>query len=256
MNICRAFSRNINNLFIRDVFCATILPSRNTFIVKRKYPPPLSKLNAKRPRILKARHFVYETVEDTDLTEPPDLKVVLTTFVDGIGDVGDVITLMPEYARDHLLLPKKAVYATPENIQKYSDIKKTRPERPMFSSIHAGVTVRTLSKYVIPVFMNPRVSWTIKANHIQIAFRKEGFWVPVDAIEVPGVIDGPDPLKEAKDFAVFITINNTEKIPVRCRLFHIQAGLEAAELANEFYLDKAEPILNEQKELLENMPMP
>lgn len=58
--------------------------SQNTWIVKRRTKPPLSRLSARKPRVLKARHFVYETVENTDETPPPDLRVVLTTYVEGI----------------------------------------------------------------------------------------------------------------------------------------------------------------------------
>lgn len=42
----------------------------------------------------------------------------------GVGDIGDVITLIPQYARDHFLLPQKAVYATPDNIEKYANLRK------------------------------------------------------------------------------------------------------------------------------------
>ncbi|GIY39439.1 39S ribosomal protein L9, mitochondrial [Caerostris extrusa] len=242
------------------------------FVVRRVKIPPVSKIMAKRPRVLKGRHFIYETIENTDLTDPSDLHVVLTTFVEGIGDVGDVISVDPYYAREHLLLPRYAVYATAENVEKYSNLKsyninnalqlccneiKSRVERPKFSSIHAAMMVKTLTKTVIPVFMNPKEPWTIDKKHIHIAFRIEGFHVPEDSIELPSTpIEGPDPAKESGDFAIYVTINNREKLPVRCRLFHIKPGMETAKLADELYLEKAEPILAEQKDLLESMHMP
>lgn len=256
MSLCR-FSANLSSLLSRYAYPALIHPKRNTYIVKRMFPVPLTKLKAERPRTLKARHFVYINVEDTDLREPEDLQIVLTQFVDGVGDVGDMIALIPEYARNHFLLPQKAVYATPENIEKYADIRKNRPKKAQFSSIHAGVTMQVLSRYVIPVFMNPSVPWSVEKNHIHYAFRNEEFYVPEDCIELPNnSINGPDLEKEGKDFAVFITINNSEKFPVRCRLFHYKQGMETAKLTNEYYIDKNEPILEEQKELLEEMPMP
>lgn len=257
MSLCRIVASDFSSLLIKNAFCASVFPQRNTHIVERLRPPPVSRVKAVRKRILKGRHFLYRTVEDTDLTEPPDLKIVLTTFVDGVGDTGDVISLMPHFAREHFLLPQKAVYATPENIDRLSALKKMRPERPKFSSIHAGMTMKLLSKVVIPVFMNPKVPWSIEKIHIHYAFRNEDFLVPEDCIELPSVpIDGPDPEKEEKDFAVHITINNREKFPVRCRLFHVKLGYEAAKLSEESYLDKNESILEEQKELLEQMPTP
>ncbi|XP_054711538.1 39S ribosomal protein L9, mitochondrial-like [Uloborus diversus] len=257
MSFCRIFKRDIYRLILQDVFHSSILPSRSTFIVKRVNPVPLSRLTAPRPRILKARHFVYETVEDTDLTEAPDIQVVLTSFVDGIGDVGDVISVQAEFGRNSLLLPRKALYATPENIEKYGVIKKTRPERSKYSSIHSGVTMRCLSKMAIPVYMNSQEPWVIENNHVQVAFRNEGYCVPLNAIEMPSnPIEGPDESKEAKDFAVYVTINNTERIPVRCKLFHIKLGFETAKLSEEYYTEKGDPILDDQKELLDSMPKP
>ncbi|CAL1288213.1 unnamed protein product [Larinioides sclopetarius] len=134
---------------------------------------------------------------------------------------------------------------------------KSRSERAKYSSIQAGMLVKVLSKSTIPVFMNHKEPWTVEKKHIHVAFRVEGFLVPEDAIELPSTpIEGPDLEKESTDFAVYVTINNTEKVPVRCRLFHIKPGLETAKLSDELYLDKCEPILPEQKELLESMPKP
>lgn len=257
MNISRIANKNFWNFLIKERLNPVKFSFRTTFIVKRRMEPPVSRFGAKKPRILKARHFIYDTVEDTDLTDPPDLHVVLTTFVEGIGDVGDVISLDPYYARDNLLLSRKAAYATPENIEKYSKMRKARTAKAKFSSIYAGMMVKTLSKSVIPVFMNPQVPWTLNKMHVRVAFRTEGYYVPEDAIEMPSTtIEGPDPVKEAADFAVFVTINNTERFPVRCRLFHIKQGMETAQLLEEFYLDKGEPILAEQKDLLESMEIP
>lgn len=55
---------------------------QNTFILKRKWPPPLHKKGGK-PSKLRARHFVYDLVEDTNVTKQPDVKVILSQFVDG-----------------------------------------------------------------------------------------------------------------------------------------------------------------------------
>ncbi|GBN29762.1 39S ribosomal protein L9, mitochondrial [Araneus ventricosus] len=257
MSICRLATKGIGSLFTKEIASPTKLSFRTTYIVERVIPPPVSRFNAKRPRILKARNFIYKTVEDTDLTDPPDLHVVLTSYVEGIGDVGDVISADPYYAREHLLLPRKADYATPENIEKYANMRKSRSERAKYSSIQAGMLVKVLSKSTFPVFMNHQKPWTIEKKHIHVAFRVEGFFVPEDAIELPSTpIEGPDLEKESTDFAVYVTINNREKVPVRCRLFHVKPGFETAKLSDELYLDKCEPILPEQKELLESMPMP
>ncbi|KAG8187281.1 hypothetical protein JTE90_019170 [Oedothorax gibbosus] len=119
------------------------------------------------------------------------------------------------------------------------------------------MTVRTLSKVVIPVFMNSETSWTLEKNHLYVAFRAEGYHVPEDVIDLPDIqISGPDPKIEGCDFAVHVTINDTEKVEVRCRVFHIKPGVEIAKISDDVYLDKNEPILEEQREMLDKMPIP
>lgn len=49
------------------------------------------------------------------------MDVILVSFVEGIGDVGDKVTVRPTVAYNSLLLPGLAVYATPENIAKYEN---------------------------------------------------------------------------------------------------------------------------------------
>lgn len=43
---------------------------------------------------------------------------------------------------------------------------------------------------------------------------------------------------------------------MRCRLFYVKQGFETDKLSDEYYLDKNEPIIEEQKDILENMLMP
>lgn len=51
------------------------------------------------------------------------MELVLTSFVEGIGRKGDVVSVKPNVAYQKLLLPGFAAYATPENIEKYSRIE-------------------------------------------------------------------------------------------------------------------------------------
>lgn len=55
---------------------------QNTYILKRKWPPPLHKKGGRPPK-LRARHFVYDLVQDTSVTKKPDIKIILNQFVDG-----------------------------------------------------------------------------------------------------------------------------------------------------------------------------
>lgn len=94
-------------------------------MLKRKYDPLLHKTNAK-PKKLRAKHFLYELVEDTNVRRRPNLEVVLKTYVEGVGDKGDVVSVRPNFAYNKLLLPGLAVYKTEENVALYS---KTEDEK-------------------------------------------------------------------------------------------------------------------------------
>lgn len=60
-------------------------------------------------------------VEDTlNSKKKGNLEVVLTSFVEGIGDKGDVVTVKQNYGYNKLLLPGLAVYKTSDNLQKFS----------------------------------------------------------------------------------------------------------------------------------------
>lgn len=71
------------------------------------------------PKKLRHKYFIYEEVKQTAFEPQTPMEVVLTTFVDGLGNVGDKVLVKPNYAYNNLLLPGLAVYATPENEEKY-----------------------------------------------------------------------------------------------------------------------------------------
>ncbi|ETN60084.1 39S ribosomal protein L9, mitochondrial [Anopheles darlingi] len=193
--------------------------TRNTFVLKRRTPPNLYKKNQK-PGKLRGRHFVYELVENRTVIKKPNLEVILTAFVEGVGAKGDVVSLKPNVAYNQLLLPGLAVYKTPENLAKYAT-EKDETEKEIHSSAYAQRTVNKLESLILAVVMNKDHPWVIEPWHIRTALRKAGYYVPTEAIELPATpITGPDLLKQNKEFTVTITINNLEKARVRCRIHH------------------------------------
>lgn len=72
---------------------------------------------------LRTRNYLYELVKNTNCEKKPDLDIILTSYVDGLGNVGDRVSVKPGYAYNNLLLPGLAVYATPENIEKYKNLE-------------------------------------------------------------------------------------------------------------------------------------
>lgn len=78
-----------------------------------------------------------------------------------------------------------------------------------------------LTKHVYGVVMNKDHPWVIEPWHVQVALRKGGIECPVEAITLPEEpIKGPDMNLQNKEFLVTVTINNKEKVEVKCRIHH------------------------------------
>ncbi|XP_037030585.1 39S ribosomal protein L9, mitochondrial [Bradysia coprophila] len=194
-------------------------PTRNTFILKRRWQPRLHKKNEK-PHVMRGKFYCYDLVEDRSTKKRPDLEVVLTAFVAGVGDRGDIITVPRTRAYNQLLLPGLAVYKTDENLKKYASLKNTKNEVE-HSSPYAARTVRVLEKRVLSIIMNKDEPWVLEPWHVRASLRKAGMHAVEEAIEIPKEpITGPDLMKEGKEFMVTITVNNLEKANVRCRIHH------------------------------------
>ncbi|XP_022257120.1 39S ribosomal protein L9, mitochondrial-like [Limulus polyphemus] len=229
--------------------CPIYQQIRNTFVLNRRYPIIFSKKGG-RPKRFKQKHYVYDLVENTECRKQGNIKLILTQFVEGLGDRGEVVSVKPLYGRQQLLLPGLAVYASPENLE----FGGKKSEKPTYSSHFASKTIGYLSTRLVSVSMNRENPWTLEPWHIRVAFRKVGIIVPEEAIELPiQPISGPDMDKEDKEFAVFITINKTERVPVRCKIHHWSPNyLERNDVGE--YWKPSEPILPEQATLLSEMP--
>jgi large subunit ribosomal protein L9 len=170
---------------------------------------------------MRGRHFVYDLVEDTDTRKNKELEVILTDYVAGLGNRGDRIIMKQNKAYHKLLLPGLAVYASPENIQKFSDLEDNAQHKPKYSSPFVEKTMSILQNMNVIVLMNKDIPWTVEPWHIRMSFRKAGIHVPEDAISLPDTpICGPNIELENKFFEVTVTINSTEKVPVKCIIHH------------------------------------
>lgn len=228
--------------------------TRNTFILKRRTPPKLVKKNQKPPK-LRGRHYVYDLVEDTTTKKKPNLEVVLTSFVEGIGSKGDVVSLKPAVAYNKLLLPGLAVYKTPEAIARYAVEKDDDDsvEKEQHSSAYAQRTVNKLEQLTLAVVMNKDHPWVIERWHIKASLRKAGYYVPEEAITLPEKpIEGPDLLKQNKEFFCTVTINNLEQARLRCRIHHWSTEpSERLPYVFEHWKNPAEPLFGD-----DSVPVP
>ena len=171
------------------------------------------------PRPLADR--IYEEIEQKEEVEPK-LKIILLETVDELGVAGDVIETDRDYARFHLISAKKAAYADEFNLKRYRDLIDSGDKQVGPSSAFVMPTIKRLSKEVIVVTVNDQNSWTLSKNHVRIALRAAGYFVPNECITLPKTeINGPNIERyQGKDFAVTITINQQEQVNVRCLIHH------------------------------------
>lgn len=213
-------------------------------MLKRRWPLKLHKKNGK-PDKLRGRHFVYDLIEDTSMRPQINLELILTSFVEGVGQKGDVVTVKHNFGYNKLLLPGLAVYKTPENLEKYaSNRQMTQTDEEKHSSPYAERTVNVLQSLVFNLVMNKDHPWTVEKWHIRASFRKMNIYVPDECIELPEEpITGPDMNKQNKEFFVTVTINNLEKARVKFRIHHwATEPSERLPYVYEFWKQPTEPI--------------
>ncbi|XP_046734404.1 39S ribosomal protein L9, mitochondrial [Diprion similis] len=224
--------------------------TRNTFILKRRTPPGLAKKNGP-AKVLRGRHFVYDLIEDTNTRKKPDLQLILTSYVEGLGDKGDLVTIPRNKAYNKLLLPGLASYATPENID---SIKATADDQDRkYSSPYVERLIKVFSTRIVPVLMSNTNAWVLEKWHIRTWLRRSGFHLQDESITLPDKpISGPNPSIEGKDFYITVTINKKEQVKVKCRLYQIDK--KKFTVPDEYYKDTAEPIFPEDKAILDTIP--
>jgi len=108
-----------------------------------------------------------------------------------------------------------------------------------------------LGTKVFAIVMNKEQPWVLEPWHIRVSLRKAGFHILKDnSIELPKEkITGPDLMKQGKDFFATVTINNTEKARIRCRIHHWSTEpSDRLPYVFEHYKLDAEPIFGTESE--------
>lgn len=158
-------------------------------------------------------------IEDSNIVPKPDINVILTNYVDGLGHKGDLVSVRPHKAYKSLILPGLAVYDNPENRIKYNTDTKLQETR---RSPFVQRTINVFQMRLVNVTLNKTNSWTLEPWHVRVSMRKAGMYVNADAqIRLPKEpICGPDPAKQGKEFFVFVMVNGEAEAKVRCRIHH------------------------------------
>jgi len=239
------------------------LTSRTTVTVKRVYRPPVVTSTSNylpdvpQKQIDEAvldpeegKYMVYEVEEEKQ--EQHRVKVILLRNVDDFGVKGQIVSFPVLDVHKELIQPGYAVYHTEENIAKYADFLIPE-DKPMNSSESARLFIVKWSKRCLDICMNMDNGWTIDKWHIAASLRKHRVWADVDKIEIPGgEISGPDLSLENKEFIAILTMNDFEKVKIRCRIHHHTSEPERAIRLQSWYARQAEPVWeHERQELLD-----
>jgi len=192
----------------------TMIKTTSTNIVERRFPARLRKSH-KFPS-LRNKHRVYDEVQNNQpILEKMD--VLITKYIEDIGNPGEVVSLRNTLARQ-FLLTKHAVYPSEENLAKYNVQKDSEDN---YSSKYVKTTLNRFAAFSLTITMNKDNPWTLEPWHVRNAFQKAHVIVPESAITMPKQqIKGPDLSLEKKEFFITLTINKKEQCYIRCRIFH------------------------------------
>lgn len=192
-------------------------------------------------------------IEDSNIVRKPEINVILTDYVDGLGHKGDLVQVRPHKAYKTLILPGLAVFDNPENRKKYDTDTKLQITR---RSPFVQRTINFFQKRLVYVTLNKSNSWTLKPWHVRVSMRKAALYVNDDAqIRLPKEpICGPDPAKQGKEFFVGVMVNGEVEAKVRCRIHHYSSDPKQREpYINEHWLHPAELLFPNDPEQLETL---
>lgn len=219
-----------------------------SYMVKRRYPISINKKGTTFPKKLRRRDFVYEIVAKPSLKDLPNINLILTKYAPGFGERGTFLTIDQITGYQKLLLPGFAVYASPDEIQKFS--KEGKSAQTHSSSLVMETIDKIQKRSPFSIVMNKEMPWTIERWHIRASFRRAGVHIlSDDCIILPETpIKGPDLTLEGKSFFITIKINNAEETKVRCTLHHWSTyESERLPYEDKYWLKPVELLLSEGK---------
>jgi len=194
---------------------------RTTVVVSRMYEPKLYKHNMRAPHFrprMRKRDQVYIIDEVKHVKPAGNMDLILTIDVEGIGFRGDVVNVTKKVGRNFLLPSGAGIYTSPENLEKWEEIRKEEEAKRdvQKSTSWELVTKRKLSHMNLPIGMNPDNPWTLNKTHVKVAFRRVGVFLTEETITLPTA-----PVTEVGDIKLKVTINGIHETVVAASVFHI-----------------------------------
>ncbi|KAI6240245.1 RIBOSOMAL-L9 domain-containing protein [Aphelenchoides fujianensis] len=180
----------------------------------------------------------YEVVRTPEQKEDYTIKVILLEDVEGVGHQFDVLDVAHKTARDELLLPRKAVYASLFDLAYYGRLKEEMREeleqkvRIPFEYVRLG---RELMSKLIPIHVSVDKKWKIDSQIVYTSLYENDIRTTPDAVHVPERFqyDGPDFEREAALLRFYLVIDKIYVIPMLGRVSHISTDEQSQSLYPE-----------------------
>ncbi|MGH0186763.1 UNVERIFIED_CONTAM: hypothetical protein FKN15_022135 [Acipenser sinensis] len=136
---------------------------RGTVKVERWWQVPLSQ-EGREPKLHPRRHRVYRLVEDSKHSPREKLELILTQTVAKLGGRGDTVFVKKSLGRNKLLPEGLAVYASPENKQRFEEerrmLREGKPEERVQTRT-GELTVAFLKQCHLEVGMKNNVKYEL-----------------------------------------------------------------------------------------------
>ncbi|XGW21438.1 hypothetical protein V3C99_004417 [Haemonchus contortus] len=245
---------------------------RNTWILRRVYapdptPPGRVQRNPQElPNLMK-----LEVVEIETSKKAGPLKVILLQDVEGVGHQSDVVDVDRKLARTDLLPSRKAVYASPFDLQYYAKIKEEMADelakrvRIPYEYICIG---RDLQALVVPIKVSMDNKWTIDKQIVKISLMQMGVDMLDDSIFLDdNTISGPNFEIEAKLIRFYVVVCKQYIVPMLGRISHIsvdeskqmlipeKSQTPTADLLARYGIKPEEPYYHPTADIDENFPV-
>lgn len=224
----------------------TLQSARSTWILRRVYAPeptPPGKVQRNPEELPNMMKLEVVEIETSKPAGP--LKVILLEDVEGVGHQFDVVDVDRNLARSNLLPTRKAVYASPFDLEYYGRIKKemahelAKKVRIPYEYIRIG---RELQSLIVPIRVSIDVQWTIDRQILKASLRLIGVDILDDAIFFDDTITGPNFEIEAKLIRFYVVVSKQYIVPMLGRISHISIDETKQMLSPE----ANRPVTNEQ----------
>ncbi|XP_061872110.1 large ribosomal subunit protein bL9m [Colius striatus] len=184
--------------------------SRDTVIVERWWQVPLAK-EGQEPWLHPRRHRVYRLLEDTKHRPKEPLQLILTQAVEGLGHRGDVVSVKKHVGRNKLLPQGLAVYASPENRDRFEQEKLQQEGKLEALQTQSGErTIKFLQRCRLEVGMKNNVQWELNNEIVARHFLKNlRVFVPPHALRLP-----EEPITRWGEYWCDVTVNGLDTVRV------------------------------------------